>query len=1005
MASVQQAIRRYGPPPGAPGIEVIERMGKTAIADARYGTTAFYGTVPRGPEDVAIPINSSRQFHEIFGDPKDPNYVLDPTGAQQLADALIGFFATSGGAGQAWVTRIGLGGRPASTIIKNRLGGDALRVTAANPGRWGGTGNEVPWTPIVAATARTMTVVAPGTKSNEFIGAEAETTSATGKRYRIISNTAASEETGEAVFVVSAQFNLISDGVSGPTAITGTANYSRYPEIPGTVTFALFDDLTGTANVNGPVVIGTGTLFSQELKIGGTLYYGGEARVIESITSDTTLTIREPFSIDGTGVTLQRDNLVLTGAGTTFNNVLKPGMMVYANVNGERQGRNIRTIESPTALTLESGFTDALTGVVASIEGLVVTGVGSAFNTEVQPGQYIVDPNRQGASIKVVQVNSPTELVVEAPFSRNFANARITKQNQKVKIFLAPRNAIEGLTVEIGQGTRFPATHFSFSVSFNGSRVVNISDASLDPADPLFIEPLVNESNVAHRLASRVYPKWVSVESLWTSAYTTGDGDDVRPCNGSGQVLHVTANRLYTIAPFNYALAVGQQIYPNPYKQPRGYFRITAASEPVPLEGTVSSTGVMVTGVSTNFRSVFKPGDYLYDPKTKAVRRVRRVMSDLLLMLDTVFPTDMAALTKATKAGYMEVGQGYDLTHVTEKGTTFLVVYPQQLANGFDGDTANIMPYHYTKFFDIDRNHLENAVWGKNVGLVRVAVPNYPDPTVQRAAAAYCANKAFEFRGEIPRHYLSAAEAEYYINSVVGRGDFQVYAFPSYGFISNPIGAGDRLVTLSGDIMGGESKFSVRNEGYHVPFSGVHATLPRILRLPLDIMPPDEAVLNLAGIQTIKMYYGNAVPWGVRSPSLSTIRDFSHIGRIQNHYVRLFLEARTLMEILFLPNQPLLAQQVILILNNFARREYKKGVFSNYLSFAQAVEIDNLQEGGREQGVVSDESGRDAIVAIVNGKLHIYFNFIPTGVLEQFSIYCSPDALVAQYGNTLSQGF
>ncbi len=1004
MPPVQQAIRRYGPPPGAPGIEVIERMGKTQMADARYGTTAFYGTVPRGPEDVAVPINSSRQFHEIFGDPKDPNYVLDPTGAQQLADALIGFFATSGGAGQAWVTRIGLGGRAASIIIKNRLGGNALRVTAANSGRWGGIANEVPWTPIVAATARTMTIVAPGTKANEFIGAEAEVTSVTGKRYRIISNTEADPTTGEAVFVVSAQYNLISDTVSGPTAIVGTAAYSRYPDIRGTITFPLFANLTGTANVNGMVVTGTGTLFNQELKVGGTLYYGGEARVIESITSDTTLTIRERFSIDGAGVTLQRDNLVVTGTATFFTPDLKPGIQLYATINGERQGRTIRSIESATSLTLESGFTAAVTGVIASIDGLIVTGTGTAFNTDVQPGQFIVDPNRQGFSIRVVQVTSATELVVEQPFSRNFSAARITKQNQRVRVFLTPSSLLEGLTVEIGQGTRFPATHFSFTVNFNGSRVINIPDASLDPTDSLFIEPLVNESNVAHRLASRIYPKWVSVENLWTSAYTTGEGSDVRPCNGAGQVLFVTANRVYTVAPLDYVRAVGQEIYPSPYKQPRGYFRIIAASESRELDGTVSSTGTMVTGTATNFRSSLKIGDYLYDPGTKTVRRIRTILSDTSLMLDTVFPKDMPALTKATRSGFLEVSQGYDLTRVTEIGTTFLVVYPSQLTKGYNGDVANILPYQYTKFFDIDRNHLENAVWGKNVGLVRVAIPNYPDPTVQRAAAAYCEAKAFEFRGEIPRNYLTASEAEYYINSVVGRGDFQVYAFPSYGYISNPLGAGDRLITLSGDIMGGESKFAVRHEGYHVPFSGVHATMPRILRLPVDVMPPDEAILNLAGIQTMKMYYGNAVPWSVRSPAISTVRDFTHIGRIQNHYVRLFLEARTLMEILFLPNQPLLAQQVILTLNNFARREYKKGVFSNHLSFAQAVEIENLDEGG-EQAVVSDESGRDAIVAIVNGKLHIYFNFIPTGVLEQFSIYCSPDILVAQYGNTLAQGY
>ncbi|MFQ3628855.1 MAG: hypothetical protein SNJ81_14920, partial [Cyanobacteriota bacterium] len=847
----QLTTRLFGPPVGAPGVDVLERSSGNALPDPRYGAIALYGVLKRGPKGVCIPVRSRRQYDEGYGDASDSRWHLYANGAHLTPDAVDGFFATGGGAGTLWITRIDLGNeRSAEVVLKNRFGSDALRIEAANEGRWGGQRNWVSDTPVVVATSRTFTLVAPGVLANEFMGAEAHFSGAPGKRYVIIANTAAMPESGEVIFTVSAQYDLIADGVAGPVALTGTATYSRYRTLTGSIAFPLYINATGTVNINGTVLTGTGTEFLTELRVGANVYFGGEARVVQSITSDTTATISAPFTAGGTSVTIQIDNLLVTGTATAFETELEEGDLLYVTISGQLQGRIVEEIISDTSLRLASGYTNAVSsGTQAQADNLQVTGTGTSFTTELQVGQFIVDPNRAGQTVRVVAIASDTELTIDQPFFANFAAAQLTRQNQIAGVTLEP-GVNQGLSVEVGQGLRFPTTHFSLTVKFNGSQVLNIPDASLDAEDPqgLFVEPLVNDSNVLYRKGSTNYQKYIKVESLWTAAYTTTPEADCRPCNGAGQILELNRDTLYTVAEFDYGRVVGNFLYPNPYEQPRGFFRVKSARAPLTLQGTISSTGVAVTGTGTNFNMVLAPGDYLYDPNSNTVRRIRLVNSATSLTLETAFATNVPALTTAKRAGHLKIDQGYDLTQVAERGDRFLVVYPTDLERGYDGDIANILPFCYTQYADVDRNHLENATFGLNQGLIRIATPGISDIGIQRAFAAYASAKAYEYRVELPSTLTSVPAAESYIVNSIGRDDFITAAFPSYGFISNPLAAGDRMVSLSGDIMGGESSRAVEVQGYHDPFAGINAILPRIMRLPYEsvsIPGRDLVVLRL----------------------------------------------------------------------------------------------------------------------------------------------------------------
>jgi hypothetical protein len=110
------------------------------------------------------------------------------------------------------------------------------------------------------------------------------------------------------------------------------------------------------------------------------------------------------------------------------------------------------------------------------------------------------------------------------------------------------------------------------------------------------------------------------------------------------------------------------------------------------------------------------------------------------------------------------------------------------------------------------------------------------------------------------------------------------------------------------------------------------------------------------------------------------------------------MEDMQLMDMLFQPNQPELLERVILLLDNWARNEYKKGVFTQYLTFKQAVEIAGDNTG---KGLITDDDAAAGLVKIINGKLNIYVRYIPTGIVEELGLNISPDIIAEKYGQTL----
>lgn len=1001
----EQAIRIFGPPDGASGVRVIERIGVTTIQEPSYGGAVMVAYTKRGPEGVPIPVTSKSHYNYIFGDPANANWHLFEDASHLGPDSIDGFFQMSGGEGVLYVIRVDQDGqgRKAELIGKSPQNSEVLKFTAANKGRWGGYKRKLAKEPLVLATARSFSIHEPTAQGNEFLGATAIFSDGSGRKYTIVGSSEPDEQ-GIVDITVSSQFNLIEDGIHGPVLLSGLSSYSRLETLPGTVEFPDRRNLTGTFDTRTINITGTGSVVTDELTVGANVYSTlGEVRVVQAIQNATSFTVDRPFTSGATGQTLQVNNLTVTGTGTFFTALSSGKKIIFSALVGgqlETYERTILAVVSDTELVLTSGLPlDIPSGSNIQTYNFWVQGdANTAYPAELQPGDYAIDPNSVGSSVLVVEVDAVARRFrIQEAFSADFTTESIRKQSQFVDIELTP-GLTEGLRVELFPGVRYPMTHFGVKVYFNNSLAINIPDASLDPADELFVEALVNNANIAHKVGNKNYYSYITCENLWRSAYLTSESNDVRPFNGAGKVLALNQQRIYSIGEFDYEASVNHLIYLNPYARSRSTMRIKKAQAPVMVEGTVSSNGATVTGTDTNFMSVFSNGDFIYDPHSETAREIRLVKSDTELVLVSQFPVPLPPLTEVKKAGYLQVDRGIDLAQATQIGQPFIVSFPEQLKGGADSNSAAILPYDYAKYYDVDSNLIGRALAGKNLGLVRLSTPGVSLIGVVRQAILYCERNALEYRYEIP-DYLSPAPAESFVNDDIGRSPFATVCYPSYGYISNPLRQGIRMIPLTGDVIGLESYYASTNKGYHVPAAGVDASLTRILSLPYEIEPGEEASLTRVGIQPIKTLFGMPVVWGAEQPTNDPVYTFIHVRRIQSNFVRVFLEALPLLRMLFRPNQPDLANQLVMIVNSYMREQYRRGVFNNYLTYDEAVKI-RVEAPNELQRSISNMDNNDVLAKISQGNLNVHIDYIPTGVLKNLFVHLGPDILAASFSES-----
>lgn len=252
-------------------------------------------------------------------------------------------------------------------------------------------------------------------------------------------------------------------------------------------------------------------------------------------------------------------------------------------------------------------------------------------------------------------------------------------------------------------------------------------------------------------------------------------------------------------------------------------------------------------------------------------------------------------------------------------GAAFRVQARQHLRGGYDGDAP--VAADYVAAFDTENSPINRLV-GRNLGLVKLAVPGITDASVQRAGLEYAEYANYQFRVEFEPSLDDDAAAVAFINDTIGRNDFGVVAYPSYGYVPNPTGSGAVLRSLTGVIHGLEAQVARVYQGYHKAAAGVDVQLPNVMELPTGERPLNEEILNPQGITVIKKLKGNYIIWGARTISSDPGWKWKNQREQMSHYENTMRDQFDY--IVFAINDPVTRLSLNTTLRGFFLPEWKK---------------------------------------------------------------------------------
>ena len=241
----------------------------------------------------------------------------------------------------------------------------------------------------------------------------------------------------------------------------------------------------------------------------------------------------------------------------------------------------------------------------------------------------------------------------------------------------------------------------------------------------------------------------------------------------------------------------------------------------------------------------------------------------------------------------MQAGSDMTAGATRTGGEEFMVAAPIEMVGGRDG-VADLVDADYQNQAWSPATSPFNQIQGKNVGLVKFATPGVYSTAVQQAGKAYVEAKNHQYRYEVDPSKTTEALADAYVNDTLGRSDFAVVAFPSYGYVSDPEAPGEgklKLVPLTGKIHGREARIAVDYDGYHKAQAGIDATLPGVLKLTTEDAILDEEFLNPIGINVIKKLKGNFIIWGDRTLWVDPTWKWKHQREQMSYYEQTLEEA------------------------------------------------------------------------------------------------------------------
>lgn len=573
--------------------------------------------------------------------------------------------------------------------------------------------------------------------------------------------------------------------------------------------------------------------------------------------------------------------------------------------------------------------------------------------------------------------NTTAGVIQVAADSTMLADWTAAADPTNLRYYLYLENSGKALSYEVRDGVENPGTEFGLYIYVDGVLNVFWSDLNLDPTNARYWVNVINNDNSNFE---------VEAVDLWTGAYNP----DVRPANYYGENTAIAADsltaKLYNFTPDytgdgNGTAAVGtttdamvEQVITITFSSPTAF---TAVSDKF---GSLGDAGAVGTA--------FVPNNKWTPPFTLTAGATAWAASDVAKLVYKPFVADalINGYIYPDKVNYpktrfriidnthkiITVQAGSDMTTVGTTGDEFMVVCATEFLGGLDG-VADIDDADYQNQAWDPATSPFNRIVGRNLGLVKFATPGINATAVQKAGISYADAKNHIYRIEIPSGTLLETAADTYVNDTIGRSDFAVVSFPSYGYVADPQGNGQgklKLVPLTGMIHGREARIAADNSGYHKAEAGIDATLPKILKLPTGEAILDEEYLNPLGINVIKKVKGNFVLWGDRTLWLDTNWKWKHQREQMCYYENVFRE--NFDWIVFQLNNTLTEKRAITSLRGFLYPEWVKGALRGG-KFDEACQIK-----------IDSELNTDAVRAAGDMYAQIMLKF--ADVVERFVI-------------------
>jgi hypothetical protein len=562
--------------------------------------------------------------------------------------------------------------------------------------------------------------------------------------------------------------------------------------------------------------------------------------------------------------------------------VLTP-MGVLKAANGGRWGGKALYVSGDMDSTAEG---DDLSNTTLQLPG----SMDSDFATDRLKGGYIELLDVPNVRFPIIG-NTDTGLVTVAS-DQTMYDQYVAALATTTRFFITLENAGKAVSFRISDGEDSPDSEFAIEAYVDGALARKWPNLHTDPLNARYWVNVINSDDSNY---------YVRAEDLWTGAHTA----DIRPANHYGLIASVTTGVLTAkVSDFQIsspgggnptlALAGSEDTLPDTftitmtsathgdfvserfgaftdqvvlgtaYVAPNKWipsFTVTAGSSPL-------VAGNVLTIHYKPFRKDSLVGGFLYPDKVHAKREAYRIVAN-------TFST-------------ITVAAGSNLTTSGAPGDEFMVVAAIEMAGGADGNADVIDASYEQQAWDVDLSPF-NGLADQNVGLVKFATPGVTSTAVQKAGTAYAEAKNHQYRYEAAANITTEQGAIGLVNDTLGRSDYAVLGWPSYGYVPDPDPAFARegrlkLIPLTGAIHGREARIATDFDGYHKAQAGVDATLPRVLKLPTLDQRLNEELLNPAGIAVIKKKSGNFVIWGDRTLHRDPSWRFKHQREQMSYY-------------------------------------------------------------------------------------------------------------------------